>query len=335
MESKQSQALLYIENQVTLLKLLSELAYPIASMTPKFDIPTGKKLNMYMGVGFWSHDNGLSCGLPVDIIRMILIAFISRHLIQLENPGQNCCLIVLLADAMAEKDGANKDELALKIQEYTEDLKKLLHLLNMENYTKILLASEVMKSESYLTTQIALQGEAVMKELENDKDHYHYIVSELALTQYFYENHNVGLKIGWIYEAEGKADQSGDGNIKGWDELKFDTWHARVYPKTVKYLYSKAGLKQKMIGNRADITEACPYLAFPENHRLLLRPDQEFKMKMYEKITKRWAEVYQVCLELYEKEMVDAIFFPPECVKENNIKASVQNLLKYWMNIQI
>lgn len=95
MEPKQPQTSFVIDSQVLLQTLLSFFfSYPTKFMQRQPNVPTGIKFNMSLGVGFCLHNNGLSCGLPVDVIRLILIAFVARHPIKVTNSEQECYLII-------------------------------------------------------------------------------------------------------------------------------------------------------------------------------------------------------------------------------------------------
>ncbi len=108
--------------------------------------PKDNQLNIYMGIGLWSVRDGLSEGLPIDVMQMLLSATIMRSKIMEANSGNSSKVIVLIADSMAVREGAKKEKVSQLVQIYKKSLEPLLDLLNIKECSKIILSSDLESS---------------------------------------------------------------------------------------------------------------------------------------------------------------------------------------------
>src|ERR1700733_12668748 len=74
--------------------------------------PKDNQLNIFMGIGLWSVRDGLSEGLPIDVMQMLLSATMMRSQILEANRGKSSKIIVLIADSMAVREGADKERVS-------------------------------------------------------------------------------------------------------------------------------------------------------------------------------------------------------------------------------
>lgn len=314
------------------LKLLSPLVCNPESIKT-LEVPANGKLNIHMGIGLWSQNNGLSSGLPIDVMGMLQVLILMRKLFKLEYPHEKCEFVILIADSLAEKAGANKKELNERVKEYKDILTALLELLNMKDHSQILLSSIVMKTDEYKLIENTLEGKGLMKGLKNDGEHYHYILGQLAMTEYLYTYYGVGIKVGWMCNTKNPKPSSSitPSGQKKWDEPEFDGLYAQAYQNEMKYLYCKAGLKLHSKSKQVNFVECCPYTCYPhEGGRFLLKNNLPTKLKLYRTVTKRWEEMLKVWSELLKENVINPEAYPIYCVKPLNLKASVTNFLKYW-----
>lgn len=107
----------------TLSKWLSLLTYNGNSIiTPK------DNLNIYMGIGLWSVRDGLSESLPIDVMQMLLSATVMRSQIMEANHGKSSKVILLIADSMAIREGAEKEKVSQLVRIYKKKSRALTRL---------------------------------------------------------------------------------------------------------------------------------------------------------------------------------------------------------------
>lgn len=267
------------------------------------------KPNLYMGIGMWSAKEGLSQGLPIDVLQMLLAAKTAK--------GK---LIILLADSMAEQEGAKKEEVAAITALYKKSLAPLLELLQIED-SEIVLSSELEQEAKYQKTYAELKLPPLLQE---DQLHSQYIQTQTAITQYMHLYRDVGVKVGWIYESSKNLFHYHPESLPNWDELKFDKWHKIICPdSTLQYLYAKAGLKLRNIAD--SVCEGCPYTAYENDHRLIIQTEQEKKIeKIAPKVAAHWKNALDVCRDLK--------LVPESCIARNNERRTAFNCLNYLMN---
>lgn len=320
----------------TLSQCLSLLTYNGNSIV----IPRDNHLNIFMGIGLWSVRDGLSEGLPIDVMQMLLSAAIMRSQIIEANRGQSSKIIILIADSMAIREGAEKEKTSQIIQVYKKSLEPLLDLLNIKESSEIILSSELERSRPYGEVLESVENSPIVKQLkEEDKTHYAYIRTQTAITRYMNTYGHAGIKVGWICaesskQLQGRATAQ---SLKQWDELKFDKWCEEMCEgSTMQYLYAKAGLKQSGPDTNVSVSEGCPYTAYPRDRRYVVHPQGKVEIKticpIQKKVATHWKGVAEVCSYLMQARLVHSALLPEDCIKKSNAIATVYNMLNHWAN---
>ena len=103
--------------------------------------PKDNRLNIFIGIGLWSKKEGLSEGLPIDVMQMLLSATIMRAKIMEANPEKSSKVIILIADSMAVREGADRENISQIIKTYKRSLEPLLDMLNIKESSEIVLSS--------------------------------------------------------------------------------------------------------------------------------------------------------------------------------------------------
>jgi hypothetical protein len=319
---------------MTLSQNLSLLTYGNSIVMPK-DNP-----NIFMGIGLWSVKNGLSEGLPIDVMHMLLSATVMRAKIMEENPGKSSKVILLIADSMAIREGADKNKVSQLVQIYKKSLEPLLDLLKIKDSYEIILSSDLENRIQYKKTLESIKNSPIVKQLKiDDPIHYKYIRTQTTITHYMNQYENVGIKLGWLC-AESSQQLKGQvsaQSLKHWDELKFDRWYQEICKNsTLECLYTKPGLKQPSQGKQVSVIEGCPYTAYPQDKYYTIQTQQEKDIKticpLQKRVCTQWIDVALVCSNLMQKGLVKSNLLPADCIKERNQVATVYNMLKYWTN---
>jgi hypothetical protein len=285
-----------------------------------------------MGIGFWSVKHGLSEGLPVDVMRMLLAAAILRLQILEGNPEKKSKVILLLADSMAIKEGAEENKVVKIVSLYKKSLEPLVDLLGLKASSEILLSSDLEENEVNQKTLESIKQSETLKEIKKeDKVHYAYIRTQTAITEYMNNCEGVGIKIGWICKESSKQLSNSVISLKSinqWDELTFDLLHKLICPNsTVQCVYTKAGWRLS--------GEKCPYTAFSKDQRITIntRNKRNIIYPPEKRVVANWKGVVKVCTNLIQAKKINDKLLLKDCIKENNDKATVCNMLNYWINI--
>lgn len=326
-----------INKSETLSECLLHLTYNKNAIIPLKE----NSLNIFMGIGLWSVKDGLSEGLPVDVMQMLLSATVIRSQIIEVHREKLSKVIVLIADSMAQQEGAEKEKVSRIVSIYKRGLESLLHLLKLNECTKIVLSSDLEQSKTYLMTLKMLEDSPHLKKLkEEDKVHYSYIRTQTAITHYMNQYEQVGIKIGWIYKnsvqhlTQSLLPQS----LKFWDELKFDRWYEIVRPdSTLQYVYTKAGLKHSSTTKHTNVSEGCPYTGYSKDQRYMIQMDAQKDITticpIKKSVASHWIEIANVCASLMHAQCVNPRLLPEECIKKSHAIATVYNMLNHWVNI--
>lgn len=304
-------------------------------------IPDIDKKNIYMGIGLWSAKDGLSIGLPVDIMQMLLSAIPLRSKIIENNPKELPKVIILIADSMAIAEGAKEDQVSQIVMLYKKSLAPLLELLNLTNNTEIILSSELENENKYQETLNLIENHDLLINHKGDTHHYNYIKTQTAITHYMHTHRDVGVKIGWICTDSSKQlNQGACIDLKNWDELKFDRAYGACFPKsTLQCLYARAGMKQRQEkdGGPISVSEGSPYTAYEKDHRYIVQSkkvDIKSICPLQNRVSKQWTNVPQICSELSQLKLVSINILPNDWNCKNNLKLTVSKMLTHWSNIQ-
>jgi len=270
---------------------LSKATYNGQDIQPNLNRP-----NICMGIGMWSAKDKLSIGLPVDVMQMLLAATILSGQIAETHPGTRPKLIILIADGMAIREGADPAEVKDLVAKYQKCLESLLNLLKMQESSQLLLASQVEGLTEYQT----VLDEGSAKELEHgmtaaalknwDELKFDRLRSQICCSstmQYLYTK--AGLK------------QTGNGkNISISEGCPYT-----AYPNDNRYIMQNSGSNNCIVKN------------------------------ISKKIAQHWSRVAEVCsvLSYREIDLLPANIIPPDAIKKNNNVATVTNILNYWVNV--
>lgn len=163
-----------------------------------------EKVPAYLGVGVCSRD-GLSCGLPVDVLSMILAA----ELVGTEK-------YVLIADEHAKSNGFGEGNVKKVASLYSGVLSGVIENLGLSGW-KVLLGSDVGQRVDY---------QDFLKSIEEKNS---YVKRELADMVWFAE-HGVKLKVGW--SKDGRPD---------FGECFFDNKYRELGMNGLFFLYVNSG----------------------------------------------------------------------------------------------
>ncbi len=311
-------------------KILSE---HLSSATYNFtDVKIPDRSNIFMGIGLWSKKDGLSEGLPIDVMHMLLGAALMR----LQIAKESSRIILLIADSMAIREGAEGKKVFELVQLYKKSLEPLLALLNIKENSEIILSSDLEKSKQYEESLKLVEDSPVAKQLQSDDpSHYAYIRTQTAINHYMNTHLDVGIKVGWICAESAKQSD----NSSKWDELKFDRWCKTVFSDSnMQYLYAKAGLKQP--GSKCiSVSEGCPYTAYAKDQRYVVQTQSHKDIKticfIQKRVAAHWKGVAEICSNLMEMGLVNCKLLPKDCIQKTNAITTVYNMLNHWVNAPI
>jgi len=315
---------------------LSLLTYNITHIAT----PKDHHLNIFMGVGLWSLRDGLSEGLPIDVMQMLLSASMLRSQILEANPNKSSKVIVLIADSMAVREGANKEKVLQITEVYRKSLEPLLELLNLKESTEITLSSDLENSPRYQEVLTHTTKSNALSQLKSeDVAHYGYVLAQTAITDYMNKYEQAGIKIGWICsESKGLLEKQLQArSLKQWDELKFDRWYQEICKdSSMQYLYAKAGFKQSYTGKHLNVKEGCPYTAYSKDRRYIVQTQMKTDIKTICPIQKRvashWKGIAESCAQLMRAGLVNSQLMPDNCLHKTNAVITLYNLLNHWVN---
>lgn len=320
----------------TLSQSLSLLTYNGNSIVT----PRDNHLNIFMGIGLWSVRDGLSEGLPIDVMQMFLSATMMRSQILEANRGKSSKIIVLIADSMAVREGADREKVSQLVEIYKRSLRPLLDLLNLTESSEVIRLSELEICSQYQESLESVENSKIVKQLRvEDETHYAYVRTQTAITHYMNKYGHVGIKIGWIC-AESTKQLTGRvsaQSLKQWDELKFDRWCKEICEdSTMQYLYTKAGLKQSGKEKNISVSEGCPYTAYAKDQRYIIRTQDKKDIKticpIQKKVAAQWKGIAEVCSSLIQAGLAHRMLLPEDCIKKSNAIATVHNMLNHWAN---
>ncbi len=303
--------------------------------TPKDD-----QINIFLGIGLWSVKDGLSEGLPVDVMQMLLSATLMRLKIKEANPEKSSGVVILIADSMAIREGAGSEKVAQIVQIYKRSLEPLLELLKIREWSEIILSSDLEKCMEFQKALESVEKSKLAEQIKiEDEVHYAYISTQTAITHYMEKYRKVGIKVGWIC-AESSKQLNGSvspKDLKQWDELKFDRWcYAICQNSATQYLYAKAGLKQSGHIRSISVIEGCPYTAYTKDQRYVVHLQGKREIKticpLQKRVSTHWKGIAEVCLSLMQANLVSSALLPVGCIKKSNLKATVYDMLNHWCN---
>ncbi len=248
------------------------------------------KMNITVGFGFVSHNNGLSIGLPIDIYTMLLTSEKARR--QVLQAGAKVHIIIAdhLAFACQHPSCRNLADVIKVRDKYIKKINHILTNLNIAQQYEIHLTSNIVKTKEYQTIcknldaqagklVIFNQDEKNPKKMNSPEGDYHistdtcnilncaeydqsnraYFMDQTAVIQYMFEQLGCGIKVSWTKARQHhKILQS-----VSFDEPHFDRFYRDLYfdhTNRISFIYTKPGFA----ANRVDeYAKAIPYTAAP------------------------------------------------------------------------
>ncbi len=216
----------------------------------------GDKMSIYYGTGICTPKE-LSVGLPFDILAMMLFSEKLRRTLGLGS------VIHHIADTHAKTNThLNSAEVDQTAKITYEKICRTSANLNLPNIHPIL-SSTFDNTDEYL---FILQS---IPEQRHD-----YIRREVADMEWYRQNSNMYIKIGWIIQATEVE--------LGSDERVYDRTYKKEVGQPVSFIYAKAG---RTLDPRRP--KASPYISIPGENRILLNKDEMVQTKL-EAAEKQW-----------------------------------------------
>jgi hypothetical protein len=239
-----------------------KVCYPTAILPPQDE----GKSNIFLGVGLWSKTHGLTAGIPIDILSMIITADKLRKQI---DPLRSK-IYLFIADNFALESRSNHPEISEKAILEQRDktiqvINELCQLLKIENV--VIEDSRILKDcDLYqeIAQEAAQKHHALFAGKELEKTTENYVIKQTALIGYYSAKKNCALKISWCFDPHKIGTHSKliiEQGIatKSYDELWFDAYYqlylGERYP--IGFVYTPPGVAL----NSAAKNTCAPYFA--------------------------------------------------------------------------
>lgn len=230
-------------------------------------VKDASEVNLFMGIGFISCKDGLSKGLPLDCLNMILTAKKIRE--KLRACGKKSIIYLLLADHMAYDTLTSSDilECALRISEdYQQKLSAIVQNLDMNDYLQIYLSSNLNKEPVYqqmlkTISQMTCEDKEVVEIRAGGKKHQYYFEQQTAQVEYFRTIHQCKIKISWTRQRKTRDIKISN----SYDESHFDRIYEKFFPEndlSVVFVDSGYSIND-------DNRKVIPYCAASQEDRIL------------------------------------------------------------------
>lgn len=245
--------------------------YP--NIRAQIDDTYGKK-NVFMGVGVWSNKYGLSKGLPICVLSMLLMAHQLRQQLNPEKPG---LIHVLLADSLALESMSahpdiNRDMIIARCEEYHDRLQEVCRKLKIDG-VRFIRSSDIVTHSSYLEIERDIkESQAYVLHVLNNRElqpsHQNYILKQTALVAYYASIKNCALKISWCQD---ETSISKGLMSKAFDEPWFDAHYDLLLPRAhpIGFVYTHSGIQL----NPEQSTTCVPYCAANDHDTRLFLGD--------------------------------------------------------------
>lgn len=209
-------------------------------------------MNIFMGIGFISGKDGLSQGLPIDILNMIMVA--SQIQEELQRNGKSSIIHLLIADHLAcqSNDMEYPNEIKSLALRYHAQILSTLSNLKMADkvvihyssdiiqkkiYQDILNKIESLKKEDICQEKMPLVHDVILAQGKYNQGNRRYFVNQTALGEYFYHIHHCVIKISWSRNAKDKDILKST----SFDEPHFDRFYEEKNGRTLSFIYVDAG----------------------------------------------------------------------------------------------
>ena len=205
-----------------------------------------------LGIGLASEQR-LSCGLPFDVLGMLLPAEQVRRAAGAER------VVVVIADRHAVSNGFDEPHVQQRARAIARGLEHVRSALGLP--LQIVHAEAMHRDPRYLRIHDGVRARAG----ESDP----YVTLEVADTEYLRREHGSIVKLGWSLGGQARAGLR--------DERYFDERFSAWVGHDVGFAYCDAG--RTLDPQRL---RAAPYLAIDPARRLLLAPDEPVEEKLGE-----------------------------------------------------
>ena len=211
---------------------------------------------LFFGVGLCTAKQP-AVAVPFDILSFFFVAERLKRFFALSE------VIVFIADAHAQTNRFMTPEIISDSRRnILETFNRIIHNFSFPNF-EILLASEITQLESFQSILSTLPS------LENQ-----YLRQELADVVWLTQNKNLSIKLGWTIDNSTQP--------TGHDERFFDTQLLSIQKIPVSFMFTRAG--RTFDPNKP---KASPYISVRDDHRLLIKPQEDVPQKFHEAET-RW-----------------------------------------------
>ena len=112
------------------LKTDSICCHPITKLPQEID---DKKINVFLGIGLWSKVHGLSLGLPIDVLLMLITADRLRN--QVDAGAGNIYLLIadsLAMESISDCPGTTLGDVLIRRDQYIQIIKQVCNTLKIK-----------------------------------------------------------------------------------------------------------------------------------------------------------------------------------------------------------
>lgn len=227
-----------------------------------------EKNNVYMGIGVWSKMHGLSKGLPICFLNLLIRADKERNKL---GSGK---IFILIADSLALDSRSDHievtpDDIHERVEQYIQIIESLCAELLIEN-VEIERASKINETEAYqkIEKELKILLLETLRMEHGDTTTSEYILHQTALSKYYATLKNCAFKIGWRYTSE-----------KSFDEPWFDKYCKRI-GLPIDFVYAEAGIGIDIRQKQKQPRYCVPYSAAdPGVDRFLFGEDREVLLR--------------------------------------------------------
>lgn len=229
-----------------------------------------EQMNIFMGIGFISGKDGLSQGLPIDILNMIIVA--SQIQEKLQMSGKNSTIHLLIADHLAcqSNDMEYPQEIKCLALRYHAQIlstlnnlkivdKVIIHyssdIIKTDTYQSILNQIECIKKEDISREKMPLVYEVFMAQGKYNQGNRRYFINQTALGEYFYHHYHCVLKISWSRNAKDKDILKST----SFDEPHFDRFYQEKNGQSLSFIYVDSG--HEIVDDKCVVPYCAPHSA--------------------------------------------------------------------------
>lgn len=215
-----------------------------------------ERKTLFFGVGLCTAKQP-AVAIPFDILAFFFVAERLKRFFNLSR------VIVLIADAHAQTNSFMTSGIIAETQSnILTTFQKIVRNFSLPDF-EILIASDIRREESF---------QSVLKQLPSLENRY--LRQELADIIWLTNHKNLAIKLGWTIDNSPEP--------SGHDERFFDTQLLSIQKIPVSFMFTRAG--RTFDPNKP---KASPYISVRDDHRLLIKPQEDVPQKFREAET-RW-----------------------------------------------